>query len=382
MTTLRGMTWSHPRGYDPLVACARLWWERTGVEVEWDRRSLQDFESFPVLELARRYDLIVIDHPHIGQVTREACLLPLDAPDRTADLATLAAQSVGPSLESYRYDGQLWALPIDAATQVQAWRRDRLAKPASRWDDVLALAREGRVLCPLRPPHSLMVFCTLAANLGQPCAAGGRFVDPGFGRDVYARIRALAGHLDPACLTLDPIAVYERMAEPDSPIACAPLIYGYVSYGIAGFRGARIAFADIPAAGEHGPVGSTLGGTGIAVSARTQHAAATRDFAFWVASAEVQRGAYADAGGQPGNAVAWQDAAIDARAGGFYQDTWATLRGAWVRPRHDGYMPFQDRAAVRINDALRAGEDGARLVDDLNRFYADSQNRAGQGEQE
>ncbi len=44
--TLKGMTWSHPRGYDPVVACAELYLKETGVTVEWDKRSLQDFESF------------------------------------------------------------------------------------------------------------------------------------------------------------------------------------------------------------------------------------------------------------------------------------------------------------------------------------------------
>ena len=72
---LRGMTWAHPRGYDPLVACARLWREQTGVEIVWEKRSLQDFETYPVDELAARYDLIVIDHPHVGQITREGCLI-------------------------------------------------------------------------------------------------------------------------------------------------------------------------------------------------------------------------------------------------------------------------------------------------------------------
>jgi hypothetical protein len=48
---LRGMTWSEPRGYAPLVACADLWRAKTGVAVSWERRSLQDFESFSVGEL-------------------------------------------------------------------------------------------------------------------------------------------------------------------------------------------------------------------------------------------------------------------------------------------------------------------------------------------
>ena len=79
---MRGMTWNHSRGYDPLVAASAAWRARTGQEIVWDQRSLQDFETFPVDELARAYDLIVIDHPHVGQLTNEGCQLPLDVPGR------------------------------------------------------------------------------------------------------------------------------------------------------------------------------------------------------------------------------------------------------------------------------------------------------------
>ena len=51
---LRGMTWTHPRGYDPLVACSKLWRDKTGVSIEWDKRSLQDFEAYPVEELSQQ----------------------------------------------------------------------------------------------------------------------------------------------------------------------------------------------------------------------------------------------------------------------------------------------------------------------------------------
>ncbi|MCP4380472.1 MAG: carbohydrate ABC transporter substrate-binding protein, partial [Hyphomicrobiales bacterium] len=94
---LKGITWSHPRGYDPMVACSALWKEKTGTGIAWDQRSLQDFESFPVEQLARAYDLIVIDHPHVGQIVNESCLAPLDPPGRETEAATLAAASVGPS---------------------------------------------------------------------------------------------------------------------------------------------------------------------------------------------------------------------------------------------------------------------------------------------
>src|SRR5690606_32533783 len=167
------MTWSHPRGYDPMVACSRLWREKSGVEIVWDKRSLQDFESFPVEELARAYDLIVIDHPHVGQITAQGCLAPLDVPGREAERAALAAGSIGRSYPSYEWQGRQWAFPVDAAAQVQAWRPDLIAGAPATWDEVLALARQGRVLIPLRPPHSLMAFYTLAANRGRPCAGDG-----------------------------------------------------------------------------------------------------------------------------------------------------------------------------------------------------------------
>ncbi len=105
---------------------------------------------------------------------------------------------------------------------------------------------------------------------------------------------------------MDPIAVLEKMAEAGSTIACSPLIYGYVSYAIEGFRPNLVAFADIPAAGQNGPVGSALGGTGIAVSAFSPNRDAAIDFAYWIASGDVQRGLYAAAGGQPGHAEAWE----------------------------------------------------------------------------
>lgn len=365
------MTWSHPRGYYPMVACSAIWRERTGVVIDWDQRSLQDFESYPVEELARAYDLIVIDHPHVGQITAEACLAPLDVPGREAEREALAAGSVGASYRSYAWEGRQWAFPIDAAAQVLAWRKDLLAAPPGSWDEVLDLARDGRVMLPLRPPHSLMVLYTLAGNLGRPCAvSGSELVDPGTGAQALELARALAATVDPACFDMDPIAVSEAMAGEGSRIACAPLIYGYVSYATGGFRERRLAFADIP--GEKAPRGSALGGTGIAVSAFSLARAAAIDFAYWVASAEVQRGPYARAGGQPGHAAAWEDPEVNAFSNDFYRDTRATLEAAWVRPRHDGYMAFQQAASDRINAALRSDEPAGEAIEDLNRLFAAS----------
>ena len=76
---LRGMTWSDPRGYDPVVAAADAFaTTHPGVSITWDKRSLQGFETTPVDELAAHYDLMVIDHPHVGSVADQGCLLAFE----------------------------------------------------------------------------------------------------------------------------------------------------------------------------------------------------------------------------------------------------------------------------------------------------------------
>ena len=108
------MTWNHPRGLDPLNAHAVEYAKRHGVNIAWDARSLEDFEAFPLDELAEKYDLMVIDHPHVGMAAASGCLLPFDA--------SIHFDTVGKSHESYHYERRQWALAIDAATQVSARR--------------------------------------------------------------------------------------------------------------------------------------------------------------------------------------------------------------------------------------------------------------------
>ncbi|MDX0683371.1 extracellular solute-binding protein [Sinorhizobium medicae] len=371
---LKGMTWNHPRGYDPMVACSRAWQEKSGVEIQWEKRSLQDFETFPVEVLARDYDLIIIDHPHVGQITSENCLLPLDVPGREADRQALSAASVGPSYRSYEWNARQWAFPIDAATQVQAWRPDRTERLRT-WREVLDLARSGGVVLPLRPPHSLMSFFTLCGNLGRPCRSNGQgdLVDAETGATAIELLKEIAALVDPVCFDIDPIAAFEAMAEEGAAFACAPLIYGYVSYSMAGFRPALIRFGDIPEiGGAAGPVGSALGGTGIAVSAFSKAPEQAIDFAYWVASGDVQRGIYAACGGQPGHGAAWQDETVNAATHDFYRATRATLEAAWLRPRHDGYMAFQQAGSDRLNEGLRRGERPSLVAEELNRLFRKS----------
>ncbi len=363
------MTWDHPRGYDPLAAASRVWAEMGGETIEWDRRSLQDFESYPVEELARRYDLIVIDHPHVGQVADAGCLAALEELCDTVALSEIAAGSVGGSFESYNWSGHQWALPIDAAAQVQAWAPGRIDAPLHDWNSVIALAKQGRLTIPLRPPHSLMSLFTLSGLAGVMLPVEGDELFPEAMHSAYDCVAELAAAVDPAAYEQDPIAVLEAMAQPDSKLAVSPLIYGYVSYSLNDFRPQRISFADLPA---QDPRGSALGGTGIAVSAFGEAPERAAKFAAWVASGAVQRSLYSLSGGQPAHADAWEDNIVNALVADFYIATRKTLDSAWLRPRHDGYMAFQHAASERLNQALRSGETAASALAALNTLFRGS----------
>ena len=139
-----------------------------------------------------------------------------------------------------------------------------------------------------------------------------------------------------------------------------------------GLSAAQLTFADIPVAGSQGPIGSALGGTGLAISKHAANKEAAIDYAYWVMSADVQRGPYAGSGGQPGHAVAWEDPAVNAATGNFYRNTRATLEGAYVRPRHGGLHRIQEQGGRRLNDGLLAGEQPDAIVSALNRLFKES----------
>ncbi len=271
--TLRGMTWDHARGYDPMVATAQEWARRNpGVTITWEKRSLQAFADRPIREMADTYDLMVIDHPHVGEVAAEGNLLSLDGRGHDDDLAVLAAQSLGRSHDSYNFEGRQWGLAIDAATPVAAFRPDLQEAAPTRWEDALALAAQGRVAFALVPINALMTLFGLARNLGYPVAEDPeRLMARDHGAHVLGAMREMAGHLNPRCFQCDPIAIYDWMGfEADAP-AYSPFGYGYTNYSRDGYCPHPLVFADAPGFGENGPRGTVLGGTGIALSAFTRH---------------------------------------------------------------------------------------------------------------
>lgn len=373
MVELRGMTWDHARGYDPMVATSAAYAAaHPGVTITWEKRSLQAFADRPIGEMAETYDLMVIDHPHVGEVARAGNLLPLDGL-REAEMAALAAGSVGQSHESYAFAGRQWALAIDTATPVACRRPDLLKTVPTRWDEVIALAKTGRVAMALIPINALMTFFGLARNEGFAVAeAPDRLMAPDEAQVTLARLRRLASLVSPRCLGLDPIGIYDWMSEEPEAPAYSPWGYGYTNYSRPGFRRHLLSFHDAPGIGDNGPRGTVLGGTGIAVSSRTRHPEIAVDYAFWIAGADCQRGLYTASGGQPGNAAAWEDDTCNALTANFFRQTRATLDTAWLRPRYDGYMGLQDRAGEIVHACLRGEATEAATLAALDAAYRDS----------
>src|SRR3546814_20774510 len=96
----RGLTWDHPRGYNALAAAAAT---SADCELDWDKQPLEGFEAHPIADLCARYDLVVLDHPHVGEAVAAGCLQPLEAHFGADEIAALCAESIGPRLASPRH---------------------------------------------------------------------------------------------------------------------------------------------------------------------------------------------------------------------------------------------------------------------------------------
>lgn len=366
---LKGITWDHPRGYQPLIACSQQYAAETGVQVSWDRRSLKDFGDQPIDELAQTYDLLIIDHPHVGLAASTGCLLPLDDWLSADTLHTLATQSAGPSHDSYFYAGHQWGLAIDAALQTAVYRADLLESPLPQtWSDVIALAEQVHlqghfVALPLAPTDAVCSFVSLCASLGASIGQSDDLVPIEVGLRALSLLRDMKAVVHAHSLDWNPIQMLDHMSSADDVVYC-PLTFCYTNYSRQGYQPHLLTFTTIP-----GVRGAILGGTGFAVSSRCAHPQAACDYGAWLCSAAVQRGCYVEAGGQPGNVIAWRDAAANALTNNFFANILPTLEQSYVRPRHDGFPVFQETAGNLIHDFLRNDTDPAQCLDQLRELY-------------
>jgi multiple sugar transport system substrate-binding protein len=213
-----------------------------------------------------------------------------------------------------------------------------------------------------------MCFFTLCANLGEaPFTRTEQVVGKQIGEQSLERLRVLAENSFDGALSANLIAIWERMSCSDE-IAYCPLGFGYSNYARNGYRPKSVSFCTIPSSGR-GPVGATLGGAGLSISASCSHLDFALDYAFWIAGAECQRTLYVESGGQPASETAWRDAHANALTNGYFLSTLPVLENAWLRPRFAGFQYFQIEALTIVNQFLRGEISCRETLDQVDELY-------------
>jgi multiple sugar transport system substrate-binding protein len=207
--TLKGMTWNHPRGYDPMVAAraagstkpasrsngksARCRISRHFRSRSWRGSSIS---SSSIIRMSGRSPM------------RNACCrwMWLDA---KASAPQMAAPVLGNPIR---------AIPGRAANGPSRSMRQRRCRPGgpdlqatppATWTEVIELARAGQSPHPAAAAPFADEFLYAGGNLGQPCAVEGpgELIDIETGIQVFEMLREIAALVDPACFEMDPIAV-------------------------------------------------------------------------------------------------------------------------------------------------------------------------------
>ena len=376
--TLRGLTWDHPRATGPLFGSLKAFHSlRPDVSINWDVQPLSGFEFHPVHELAERYDLLVFDHPHVGEIACKKSLLPLGELLAHPDPETF----VGSSLASYRYAGQLWGMPIDAACQVAVYRADLLARVGGQiphnWSQVLALAERARaeklsLAIAFSGVHALMTLFSLCANHGYPLAdeLGVPCIDEGVLNIALDNMLRLLDYCPRAVLDWNSIELQNAMSSRDDLVYC-PAVYGFCTYAMDGAK-RRLNYADLPGVVSDSCAGSTLGGAGIGISAGTVAVDAACSYLQFLSQRDTQVELFPAYLGQPAHVAAWHSRTANERYQGFFEHTRATLEQAWVRPRFDGYLKVQLEGGMLVEGHLRGELTRAKLLDQLRKIWRDA----------
>jgi multiple sugar transport system substrate-binding protein len=374
---LRGIAWNHSRALPPLVATAQRFEElHPGVTITWAKRSLHDFGHSGLRPLAAQYDLLVIDHPMLGEAWRSRLLLDLQIRLPAEFLAGLAAESIGQSYGSYLFEGHLFALPIDVAAPTASYRLDLLARLGvnvpQTWEDVLRLARQGRVVMPGHHADLFLNFLGFCFSTGSPIPSDAEHL---VGRETALRclaaLRELTVHITPEACDWNPIRMYEEMAE-GNRFAYCPFAFSYSNYARQGFARRLLLFANPVRLEGEKPLRTVLGGTGMAISQQCRDPEIALEYAAYVAGPECQRTLYGLSGGQPAQRSAWKDEILNKVTAGFFANTLECMESAFIRPRYGGYVSLQERAGHPIAQYLREEMSAETALESIDAQYRQS----------
>ena len=371
---IKGIAWDHRRCWGPLEASIAPYFEATGEEVVWDRRSLYSFGEGDLGGFCRSYDLVIYDHPFVGTAAAEGWLLDLETFLTPADHTGFLSDEVGASWRSYTYRGGVWALPIDTAAQTSAWRPDLLAnrdEPLPQTlDDVLALAGRLRsadvfIGWPAVPTDQMCTLISIAVSLGlNPGQGQGVFITQPDAAEVVGWLRQLLAVAHPLSREWNPIRCLDRMAAADD-VVYVPYLFNYVNYS-TGASDRPIRFGAAPKVALNRPARTLLGGAGIGVSASSENAKAAFDYAMFLCSPSFQSTQYIAHGGQPGSRKAWTSASGNALTNDFFASTLPVLDSAYLRSTYPGFVQLFHEATLGLAAVLTQDAPLAAFVDRLN----------------
>ena len=373
---LKGITWAHTRGYVPMVATAQRFNElNPEIEIEWEKRSLRDFENAPVEQLAEKYDLLIIDHPWAGFASKNGVLIPLEKYLSKDFLDDQLKNSVGQSHLSYNFDGFQSALAVDAACPVCVYRPKYFADKnlPKDWNELLELAKTGIVIFAGQPIYLLMDFYMLCSTLSDNLFKTDKVIDDDTGILVLEKMRELAGYCTKEIFSWNTIKVNEILSSESDYYYC-PYVYGFSNYSRAGYARHILKAGDIIQY-EGRQMSAVLGGTGLAVSSKCRNIDAAIKYVEFTASKEIQKTLLFDNGGQPGHREAWLDNEVNRRSLNFFKDTLKTLDNSYLRPRYDGYLYFQDNAGEIVRDFIKDGGNVKATLDKINSLYKKSRSK-------
>jgi multiple sugar transport system substrate-binding protein len=373
---LNGITWGHSRGLTPLLAMAQRYSELyTGIEIRWRKRTLQEFADFPIEKLTADYDLLIIDHPWVGCAAATKCVLPLEEYLPKEYLHDQLDHSTGESHRSYYYHNSQWALAIDASTPAASYRADLLEKNKRAiprtWEEVIALAKEGKVAVPAIPIDLLMNFYGFCIAHGrEPFLNKTEVIDDTTGIRAIETMKGLYSLVDQKMFGCNPIAVAELMTRTDEYWYC-PFAYAYSNYSRTGYAANLLKYGQVVSY-KGQLLKTTIGGTGISVSAFSKYPEIAVDFARMVVSAECQRTMYVQHGGQPAHRSAWTDEEANRLTNDFFREVLPVMENGYLRPRYNGYLHFQDLAGDPLQHCLKNDGDPLSALKEMNKIYRES----------
>ena len=351
MICLKGITWKNPRGYNPLVkASERFQGKFPEVEIIWEQYPWYEFEQRILDDFKNAtgiYDLIMFDHPWTGTLCENGWLLPWDNYLPREYFSQLKERVVAPSLESYFYNSQQWALPLDAASHCALYQRNddfNLGLP-TYWEDIkdwaINMKKKGYetpLVLSLQGVLGSCLFLSMMAAYGNPAflRVGEENIDNGAAKYILSLLKELQSYCPPESSKWGPWDIYEQFCT-NNQLLYSPSIFGYVNYLGENNGGKNLYVAEVPMFKHNNTTKAIVGGVGLGLAKSCKNIKEAVDYGTYLMSDDIQKEVFPKNYGQPAVKVVWEDDMQNKAVNNFYKDLRPNMDNGYIRPRYNGF---------------------------------------------